>query len=55
MAEFSKLPTSWKIILGTMTGNVIISEADTLMQVKIKAENHMPYRELVDTSECKEL
>jgi hypothetical protein len=38
-----------------MTRNVIISEADTLMYVKIKAENHVPYRELVGTTECKEL
>jgi hypothetical protein len=38
-----------------MIDNVIISEADTLMHVTIKAENHMPYRELVGTTECKEL
>jgi hypothetical protein len=37
-----------------MTGNVI-SEADTLMYVTIKEENHMPYRELVHTTECREL
>ena len=38
-----------------MTGDVIISEADTLTYVTIKAENHVSYRELVGTSVCKEL
>jgi hypothetical protein len=38
-----------------MTHNVIISEADILMYVTIRAENHVPYRELVGTTECKEL
>ena len=38
-----------------MTGNVIISEADILMYVTVKVENHVPCRELVGTTECKEL
>jgi hypothetical protein len=37
-----------------MTGNVIISEADNLRYVTIKAENHVPCTELAATTECKE-
>jgi len=51
MVEFSKLPTSWKIILEPMTGNVIISKVDTLMYVILsKAEKYVPYGELVGTT-----
>ena len=31
MVEFSKYSTSWKIILETMNGNVVISEVDARM------------------------
>jgi hypothetical protein len=31
--DFSKWPASWKIILETMTGNVVISVVDALMCV----------------------
>jgi hypothetical protein len=34
-------------------GNDVISEVDTLMYVALcKAEKHVPYGELVDTTEC---
>jgi hypothetical protein len=36
-----------------MTGSVVISEVDALMYVVLsKAEKHVPYGELVDTTEC---
>jgi hypothetical protein len=36
-----------------MTGNVVISEADSLMCVVLsKAEERVPYGELVSTTEC---
>ena len=42
MVEFSKWPTSWKIILEPITGNVVISQVDTHMYVALsKAEEHM--------------
>ena len=41
-----KWPTSWKIILERMVGNVVISEVDVLVYaVLIKAEEHVSYRE----------
>jgi hypothetical protein len=44
MVEFSKLPTSLKIILVLMTGNVITFEVDAPMYVVLnKADKHMPY------------
>lgn len=50
MVDFSKQPTSSKIIMEPMTGNVIISEVYALMYVVLsKAEEHMPYAELVGT------
>ena len=53
MDEFSKQPTSWKITLETMTGNVVISEVDALMYVVLsKAEKHASYEELFGTTEC---
>jgi hypothetical protein len=45
--------TSWKIILESRTGNVIISEVDALMYVVLSnAEKHVPNGVLVDTTEC---
>lgn len=45
--------TSWKIILKLMTGIVVISKADALTYVVLnKAEKHVPYVELVGTTEC---
>jgi hypothetical protein len=53
MAEFSKLPTSWKIIVEPMTGIVVISEVDALMHVILsKGENHVPDGESVGITEC---
>jgi hypothetical protein len=55
MVEFSKQPTSWKITLETMTGNVVISEVDALMYsyvVLSKVEKHLSYEVLFGTSEC---
>ena len=44
MAESSKYPTSWKIILERVTSNDVISEAVFRMYVVInKAEKRMPY------------
>jgi hypothetical protein len=52
MVGFSKQPTSWKIIMEPMIDNVAISEANALMYgILSKAEEHMPYGELVDTTE----
>jgi hypothetical protein len=48
--EFSKQPTSWKIILEPMTGKVI-SEVDALMyDVLNNTEKHMLYGESADTT-----
>jgi len=45
--------TSWKIILELMTGIVMISKADALTYAVLsKAEKHVPYVELVGTTEC---
>jgi hypothetical protein len=53
MVEISKQSTSWKTIMEQMTGNVVISEAHTLMYVVLsKARKHVPYGELVGTTEC---
>ena len=36
-----------------MTGNVVISEINALMYVVLsRAEKHVPYGELVNTTEC---
>jgi len=51
--EFSNQPISWKIILEPMAGNVIVFEVDASMRVVIiKAQKHVPYGELVGTTEC---
>ena len=55
MVEFSKQPISWKITLETMTGNVAMSEVDTVMYsyvVLSKVEEHLSYEELFGTTEC---
>jgi hypothetical protein len=53
MVEISKYSTSWKIISEKMTVNVVISEEEALVYVVLsKAEKHMPYGELVGTTEC---
>jgi hypothetical protein len=45
--------TCWEIMLETMTANVIMSVIDVLMYVVLsKVEKHVPYEELVDTTEC---
>jgi hypothetical protein len=54
MVEISKQQTSWNTILEPITGNVVISEVDALMYGAIrKAEKHVPYAELLDTTECR--
>jgi hypothetical protein len=51
--DFSKLPTSWAIILEPITGNVVISEVDAFVNVVLsKAKNNMSYGEVVGTREC---
>jgi len=46
MVDFSKQPTSWKIIMEPITGNVIISEENSLTYVILsKVEEHVPYGE----------
>jgi hypothetical protein len=53
--DLVKYYTSWKIrrILETMTGNVVISERDALVYVVLsKEEKHVPYGELVCSTEC---
>jgi hypothetical protein len=53
MAEFSKLPTSWKILLEPMICSVVIFEVNALIYVVLsKAEKHVPYGEVVGTTEC---
>jgi hypothetical protein len=53
MVELLKYPASWKIILEWMIGNVVISEVDALLYVVLsKAENCVPYGQLVGTTEC---
>ena len=45
--------TSWKILLKLMIGIVVISKVDALMYAVLsKAEKHVPYVELVGTTEC---
>jgi len=41
MVEFSNFPTSWKIILEPVTGNIIMLGVDALMYIVLsKAEKH---------------
>jgi hypothetical protein len=52
MAEFSKSPASWNIIVEPMTSNVVIPEVDVLIFVVLsKAEKHVRYGERVGTRE----
>jgi hypothetical protein len=52
MVEFSKYSPSWKIILETVTGDVIMSEVVSRMQVVLsKAEEHVCCGELVGNRE----
>jgi hypothetical protein len=51
MVEFSKYPTSWEIVLETMTGNIVISGVDVLMCLMLsKAEKYVACGELVGTT-----
>ena len=53
MVEFSEQPTSWKIILETMTGNVAISEVDAVVCIVLSTvEKHTPNGKLVGATEC---
>ena len=47
MVEFSKSPTSWKILLERMIGNVFISEINDIYVVLGKAEKHESYGQLL--------
>jgi len=50
MVEFPKYPTSWKIIIETMTDNVVIFVVCVFMYVVIsKEEKYVPYGELAGT------
>jgi len=52
MVEFSKLPGSWKITLGAMTGNVVISEVMLFDYFVLrKEEKHVSYGEIVCITE----
>jgi hypothetical protein len=43
MVKFSKESTSWKIILEMITGNIVISEVDSLINAVLsKAETTCP-------------
>jgi len=53
--QYSKYPTSLKTILELMIGNDAIREVDALMYTYVvlsKVEKHVPYGELVGTTEC---
>jgi hypothetical protein len=53
MVDISKQSTSWKTKMELMTGNVVISEAHTLTYVVLsEARKHVPYEELVGTTQC---
>ena len=46
MVEFWKYTTTWKIILESVTGNVVISEVAAVTYVVLsKAEKHKSYEE----------
>ena len=52
MVIFSKQPTSLRIVLELITGNVIISQVDACMYVVLSmAEKLVPYGELVGVTE----
>jgi len=53
MNESSEQPTSWKIILKPVTGNVVISEVAAIINVVLsKTEKHVSYGELAGTIKC---
>jgi len=53
MVEFSELPTSWKILLEKMTGNVVMSDVVAPTNVVLnKAEKYVPNGELVGATDC---
>jgi hypothetical protein len=53
MAEFPEQPTSWKIIMEPMTGNVATSEVRALMRFVLRTvEKHMPYGKMVCATKC---
>ena len=53
MVEFSKQPSSWKIILEMTTDNVVICEVHALMHVVLsEGEKHVSYGENVETTDC---
>ena len=51
MVDFSKQPTSWKIIMEPQTGIVIISEENVTYVILSKADGQVPYGESVGTKE----
>ena len=53
MVEFLKQVTSCEVILKPMADNVFMSEVDALMYVVLsKVQKHVPYREVIGTTEC---
>jgi hypothetical protein len=53
LVEISPFPTSCKIILESMTDNVVITELDVLINVVLSgAEKHVIYEELVGTTKA---
>ena len=53
VSEFSKASTSWKTAQEQMTGNVVTPEVDCLQYVVLSnAEKHVPYGQIVGTTEC---
>jgi len=53
LVELPKYPAFWIVILEWMIRNVVISEEDALMYVVLsKAGKHVPYGDLVGTTEC---
>jgi len=51
MVEFSEYQTVWKIVLESIAGSVT-SVVDVMYVVLSEAEKHVPYGELVGTTEC---
>ena len=51
----SQKSTAWKIILEWMTGNVVIFEPEALKYIVLGEEEHVPYMEIVCTTECLKL
>jgi uncharacterized protein YpmS len=52
VVKLSKYSVSWKIMFELMVGNDVIYEVAAFMYVVLsKAEKHMPYEELIGTTE----